>query len=379
MKKVLITYSSYGSGHKSVAQYIKKYFDEHSDDYEVKIVNITDYCNFWGKFSLKFFDAVINRRAEHFFDACYEIADSKLLTRYQDRSAKLLFDNKRLRREIVAFQPDLNINSHFFGGNLVNYYNKKGYTNSKIISVLTDYAPHYCWLADRKDQDAFVVANEVMKKEMIEYGVEARKVYPFGIPFDQDRAAKLDSKQTIYKRYRLDSKLPTFLMFGGGSNGLVAFFNYFKAVVKQDYPANIVFVCGKNEKLKRKSDDYVKKCKPKNVRVMGFTTDVYNLLKIADCVISKPGGATITECMEMNTPMILMPGLGGQEKYNTRFIRLHSFGTRVRTQSGLIRIMDKIFDHPEILEKWYKNLCKQDKNDSLAKIFQLSEKLLNKK
>ena len=47
MKKILITYGMYGSGHKSIASYIKNYFEQHSD-YEVKVLNITDYSNFWG-------------------------------------------------------------------------------------------------------------------------------------------------------------------------------------------------------------------------------------------------------------------------------------------------------------------------------------------
>ncbi len=378
MKKVLITYSSYGSGHKSIAQYIKKYFDEHAEDCEVKLVNITDYCNFFGRLSVKFFNVVINHRAEHFFDACYEMIDNKLVSRYQDHCAKLFFDNKRLRQEIMGFQPDISINSHFYGGNIINYYNKKGYTKCKIISVLTDYAPHYCWLADRKDQDAFVVANEVMKKSMIEYGVDGHKVYPYGIPFDKDKAAKLDADDVIYKRYHLNKNIPTFVMFGGGSGGLMAFYHYFKAVLKQNYPINLVFISGKNQQLKSKCDALVKECKPRNVKVLGFTNDVYNLLKIANCVISKPGGATLTECMEMNTPLILMPGLGGQEKYNARFIKFHGYGTMIRKPRSLIRVMDKIMKHPEILEKWQKNLEKQAKTDALTKIYKLTEKLLKK-
>jgi processive 1,2-diacylglycerol beta-glucosyltransferase len=378
MKKLLITYSSYGSGHKSVAGYIEKYFKEHGADYEIKVVNITDYSNFLGKFSMKFFDFVIAHRAEHFFDACYELVDNKFITRRQDRLAKILFDNAKLRKDIVDFQPDININSHFYGGNIVNYYNKKGLTNSKIISVLTDYTPHYAWLVDRKDQDAFIVANEVMKKEMINYGVEAKKVYPFGIPFDIDRANDLDEKDNIIKKYRLQKNLQTFVLFGGGSSGLMAFYDYFKVLVKQHYAINIIFICGKNEKLKAKSMELHKKMRLKNVRILGFTTDVYNILKIADCVISKPGGATVTECMEMNTPMILLPGLGGQEKYNTRFVKLHGFGTKARNARGLIKTMNYVIDNPKVLEKWTNNLKKQDRNDSLEKIFKLVEKMAKK-
>ena len=45
-KKVLITYATYGSGHKSVASYIYDYFIKHSD-YEVKILDLLDYECYW--------------------------------------------------------------------------------------------------------------------------------------------------------------------------------------------------------------------------------------------------------------------------------------------------------------------------------------------
>ena len=379
MKKILITYGLYGSGHKSVANYIANYIKEHSDKYEIKVMDITDYSNLLGKLSVKLFDFVIKYRAERLFDVCYEISDNKLFTHYQDRLAKMFFDNKKLREDITNFDPDLSVNTHFYGGNIINYYNKKGWTHSKIISILTDYTPHHCWLADRKDQDAFIVANEILKNELIEYGVEAKKIYPYGIPFDKDKILGLDPVEKIYKRYKLNNRLPVYVFFGGGSSGSMAYYNYFKNLVKKRYDMNLIFICGKNDKLKRSADQLVKENNYRNVKVLGFTTDVYNILKVADCVISKPGGATVTECCEMNVPMILIPGYGGQEKYNARYVKQHGYGTKVRGYYFLGRMVNKTINHPEIIENWEKQLKKIDDSNSTQRIFKLIEKLLNKK
>ena len=43
-KRVLITYATYGSGHKTVANYIYDYLKKHSD-YEIKIIDLMDYEN----------------------------------------------------------------------------------------------------------------------------------------------------------------------------------------------------------------------------------------------------------------------------------------------------------------------------------------------
>lgn len=380
MKKILITYGMYGSGHKSVANYIKNYFETTSDEYEIKILNITDYCNFCGKISVKIWDFVMAQRTELLFDAGYEIVNHKIFIKYQDYLAKLFFDNENLRKDIISYQPDLTINTHFYGANIINYYNKKGYTDSKIISVLTDYAPHYCWLADKKHQDAFIVANEIMKKDLVDnYDVDEKKVYPYGIPFDKEKSLKLNTKEHTYKKYKLKPDYLTYVFFGGGSGGSMAYYNYFKVLAKKDLDINLVFICGKNEKLKSRCERYVKEHKLKNVKIMGFTTDVYNLLKIADCVISKPGGATVTECSEMEVPMIMIPGYGGQEKYNAKYVKKHGYGTSVRGYYQLVKMVKKTISNPGIIKKWTNKLKMVNKNNSTEKIFKLSVKILNKK
>ena len=48
-KKILITYASYGSGHKTVANYIYDFFKEHGGDkYEVKVIDVMDYASLLG-------------------------------------------------------------------------------------------------------------------------------------------------------------------------------------------------------------------------------------------------------------------------------------------------------------------------------------------
>ena len=54
-KKVLITYATYGSGHKTVANYIYEYFVKHNE-YEVKIIDLMDYENIIGHISKKAFE-----------------------------------------------------------------------------------------------------------------------------------------------------------------------------------------------------------------------------------------------------------------------------------------------------------------------------------
>ena len=52
-KKILIPYATYGSGHKSIAEYIKKYFEENGDYECLTLDLITDSSYIVSKFSKK--------------------------------------------------------------------------------------------------------------------------------------------------------------------------------------------------------------------------------------------------------------------------------------------------------------------------------------
>ena len=53
-KKILITYASYGSGHKSVAEYVEDYFKEHSKNFEIKVIDVMDYASIFAKINQNF-------------------------------------------------------------------------------------------------------------------------------------------------------------------------------------------------------------------------------------------------------------------------------------------------------------------------------------
>lgn len=54
-KKILIAYATYGSGHKTVANYLYNYLLENSN-YEIKLIDLMDYENIIGLISKKAFE-----------------------------------------------------------------------------------------------------------------------------------------------------------------------------------------------------------------------------------------------------------------------------------------------------------------------------------
>jgi len=373
-KKVLIIYAPYGTGHKTVANNIAEYFKD-QNNFQIKVLDVAKFANLLGKASIKGFSYIMNHRKKTLFNFIYEMADNKVGSFNQEALVKKSFDNPKIREEIIGFAPDITISTHFFGGNIINYYNKLGLINSKIITVITDYATHSYWQKYHERQDAFIVANLIVKNAMIKKGILDSKIYAFGLPFNRKESENLVAPHELFFNYNLDINKKTYLFFGGTTAGSTKNFNYLKALIKRKYPINIIFVSGKNKKLEYKCRNYVIKNEIKNVKVLGFVK-VYDLLNISDVVITKPGGATITECMDMKVPMILIPGNGGPEKYNARFICKKKFGVNTKSSIGLCHNVGKTVKNEKIIKNWKDNLNKEEKEDSLEKIYELCVNLL---
>ena len=165
-KRVLIIYATYGSGHKTVANYIYNYFNE-KGKYEVKVMDIMDYGNIIGNISKKVFEQNFKHRSSLVFTTLYKIFDRKSTTVGYKSVTRALFHNKKLKEDIVSYNPDLIIASHFFGATIGGIYNKKGLINSKIISIITDFKSHELWIKDINYMDALIVSNDIVKKELV--------------------------------------------------------------------------------------------------------------------------------------------------------------------------------------------------------------------
>jgi len=122
----------------------------------------------------------------------------------------------------------------------------------------------------------------------------------------------------------------------------------------------------------------VKKSEYQNVKVLGFSTEVNNLLAISDVVITKPGGISITECLESKKPMILIPGNGGQEIYNARFVCKNGYGLNSKTPRQFIKNINKLVKRKTLIYSMNKKLEKYNDNKSVEKIYKLSTKLIGK-
>ena len=153
-------------------------------------------------------------------------------------------------------------------------------------------------------------------------------------------------------------------------------FEIFKTLVTDFPDIQMVAISGKNQKMNNLFNEFVATNHAKDrIKVLEFTKQVPELMSISDLVITKPGGLAVTEALEMKTPMILIPGNGGQENHNAKFITKNHFGIRTYNSYQLGKTIKKLVENKEIIKNMYNNLKDYEENKSIEKLFKVIEKL----
>lgn len=364
-KRVLIIHATYGSGHKTVATYIYDYLKENTG-YEIEMIDFMDYENIIGKVSRKLFNENFKHKSTLVFNSIFSFFNHTFTTKIYKYATTHIIKENEFKEYITNFNPDIVVSTHFFGTIISSLYKKQNLINSRIISIITDYQIHELWLKEIDNIDALIVGNKEMKIELLERNISKNKIFPYGIPVSNKFNKVCDRKEK--------SNLEI-LFFSGGSIGSSFSYKYLKRILKSNLNYNITFVCGYNEKLKKRAEKLVSKYNHDKIKVLGFTNKVNELLDECDLVITKPGGISVTECVKKQRPMLLIEGNGGPENDNLKYLCDKEFALDCKTPKKLTKTLSDILTNRKILNEMHNNLKREKQYNSLEKIHSLIEKI----
>ncbi len=369
-KRILLTYAMYGNGHRAIAQYIESYFKARDPELEILAIDLLTYSTpILGRISQKVTDFFLLKFPLG-WSLIYELFDNKISSEIARHTSMGLFKNKRMRKVITDFNPDMTISTHFFGSSLIDYYNRKGIINSKLITVVTDYEAHALWLKGYKREQAIIVGDKDEVNYLVKKGVKRNIIKPIGIPINPVTSVDFDIIKATEK-YGFDGSRPICLFFGGGGNGGTHSLPYIRKLIKSNLDIDIIYIAGKNQTAKDKVDKWIHDFDVKNIKTLGFVNNVPELLQICDFVVSKPGGAQTTESLYFNKPVIMINCSGGQEVANYKYFEKHGYGKRIRTAFMFNRYMKAISDNPKIIEKMQKNMANNRNDKAMEKLYDI--------
>ena len=322
MKKILISYASYGGGHLSAAKNLKEYIEENYNDTEVILFDYMKYINrVIDKIGIKAYSE-INTNIPWLWGQIYYRTQNPIFEKIFSLSNKVI--SYKLARIFRLEKPDVIISTHFFSSHICSILKKKGKIASKIGTVITDYgeSPYSEWISGHENIDYIFVAHSGIKTTLIEKGVDENKVFVTGIPVSGRFLLDYNQNEILESLNFSDDK-KTILFFGGGEMGLgkSRTTDIFKTLIKEHPEFQIIVIAGKNEPLKTSFEEILNEYSTNNsVKVLGFTDKVPELMSISDLVITKPGGLTTTECLVSNLPIVVINPIPGQETENADFL-----------------------------------------------------------
>lgn len=415
--KILILSASTGGGHMKASNAMKEYFEENNID-----VNVVD--------TLKYISPLLNKtvtegyeylakKMPNIYKMIYQSANNKVINH-------LIFGiNSIVSRKLLPllddYKPDIIVTTHPFPNEMVSKLKHTGKVDVPIVCIMTDYAPHRTWLTE--NASAYVVANEDMMDSMVEMGVDKSIIYPFGIPIEDDFYTKRD-RHILLKQMGFNTNIPTILIMAGSlGNGNVA--SIYEEILKVDLDFQIIVITGKNPKLydtiesivygkkkkvykypklfsnvsfnikswkyisklndfrkkfhlhKSKKVDEDTKVYRKDTRIIYFTDEVHKYMCIADLIITKPGGLTITEALACDLPMALFHAIPGQEEENADFLVDNNMAVRLNRDTAADTIKDLLKNKKKL--NFMKRSCETfDKSESLKNILDLLISLIKK-
>ena len=245
---------------------------------------------------------------------------------------------KRIEKILEEKKIDIVISTFPVCSKYVSVYKKVKNTNLKLYTYITDVEVNQEWLTD--ETDAYFVASDETKWQMMQNGVSSNRIKVVGIPVKRE-----------FKKASFEKGKNEILVMGGGLGLLPAMEETLENLAKHR-EIHITLLTGKNQKMFEKYYG-----KYSNMKVVGYTDKVYEYLEKAELILTKAGGITLFEAIHSKTPMYVLNPFLSQEIGNAKFIEKNEMGKVVWNKTGNVAkdILD-LLKSPDELENMRKNM-----------------------
>lgn len=235
---------------------------------------------------------------------------------------------EKFARHVKQFRPDVVLCTHYSPLEILGQLREKEKLPFFIASVVTDFEAHALWMEECVD--LYCVAAEETKARLVARGAKAENIVPTGIPIAAKFLAKLDPKG-VRQRYGLRDDQPVLLVLGGGF-GMGPVGAILGELDKVPGFFQTLVVAGRNEELRRELATHNRQ---HPTHVLGFSTNMHELMGVADLIITKPGGLTTSEALALGRPLFILNPIPGQEAANSDFLLEHGAAAKANRVEDL--------------------------------------------
>ncbi len=310
--RILILSASTGGGHLSTSKAVAGYFINKGHD--AKVVDAYEYINPVISESLSKGYLASTKYVPRVYGKFYRLAEKTDLT--EKKIAMVRTVNSILSIPfsscVKEYKPDVIICTHVMCVQVLEGMKEEDLAGIITVGIITDFTVHPYW--EDTYLDYYITASELLGIQMQKKRIPASKIRAFGIPIDEKFSRKM-SKSEAKKELGIQDK-PTILIMSG-SMGYGNVIKHIRDLDKLDMDFQMIIVCGNNKRLKRRVDELET---VKTKYSYGFANNIDVMMDASECVITKPGGLSVSEGLAKGLPLMLINPIPGQEDRNLEFL-----------------------------------------------------------
>ncbi len=352
-KKVLILYGQPGKGHLMVAQAVKETFLKNYPEIEIKDADVFDFCSKIFRYGYPYLYDRIVFKFPIIFKAAYKNYKNRLFGRFVNNAALFFTKKSRLISFISGFSPDFILSTNPLPLQLISLIKQKNIIDIPSANVCTDFGFHLMWY--NPDIDYYFVANDEIKKSLMDYRVDPDKIQTTGIPVRLKFNQTLD-RQKILAKLSLNPFHPVLLIIGGQLT-YSELLRVIAGIKEKNNHAQFIIVAGRDENLQKRLKTSELKNDPA-VKIFDFVDNLEEFMAAADLILSKAGGSTVAECLVRGLPMIVNKTTPGQEEDNVDYLISHGAGIKVKNTEEIIGTVADLFNRSDQLANMKENCRK---------------------
>jgi processive 1,2-diacylglycerol beta-glucosyltransferase len=255
-------------------------------------------------------------------------------------------NTRGLRDALKEFAPDHIICSHFLPAELLAHDIKRGRVVPPVWVQVTDFDLHRMWV--QAGMRGYFAASDEIAFRMTARGIPNDSVHVTGIPIMPIFSRRFDRAECASELGIAPDKTTVLLMTGGA--GLAGGELMVERLLGLPGDFQLVALAGKNQELLAKYRSLAA-AHPRRLFALGFTSTIEKIMASADLAVTKPGGLTVSECLAVGLPMVLISPIPGQEERNADYLMEQGVAVKAPDGVALEYKIGQLLKEPERLKQ----------------------------
>ena len=353
-KRILMLSVSAGAGHGRAAEALRAEAQAHFPGITAKHIDVMtlvprSFRALYAEYYIKLVEHHPSVWA-YLYHATDKMPRDALFAKFQRAIERL--NTGKLRDTLEEFAPEHIICTHFLPAELLAHDIKRKRAVPPVWVQVTDFDLHRMWV--QAGVRGYFAASDEIAFRMVRRGIPSGNVCVTGIPIMPAFSQNLDRVECARELGIQPDKATLLLMTGGA--GIAGGEQMIERLLALSGDFQIIALAGRNDQLlanyRRLAAANVNRLFP-----LGFTTTIERIMACADLAVTKPGGLTVSECLAVGLPMLLISPIPGQEERNADYLMEQGVAVKAHDAVALeYKIERLLLSHDDKLSRMRENM-----------------------